>query len=302
LVSPTPAASPTTQPIGGIDFTCVLPVYGYGGLSTGAFISFPSGSMTAATEGGHYYDRAISRWVPVYRQAVSPDGRRYAYTEGWSADPPLKPKVYVIDAASGSVVRTAAMPDAQPYQIADYTTSGVYLVISFEGTAPGVRLMDPATGAVTKTSSGYYTPAGAAWIGVVDPRDPHPYVSPFSGQMAPDRIDRRDDVGRTTMWFYAPGYGLMWVGFAGSPALLVYGYRQDTSAGPTQEAYWLVDAPGHAIRVTTPGSSFSSGFGGAIADSHGIWMNGPDSLYLVRRDGSVVRAFDGSVYPANGCF
>jgi hypothetical protein len=297
-------ASTTPSPWSGItSFGCVLPVYGLPGLGTGAFVTFPAGSVSPGAEAGYYYDRAVLRWVPVYRSAVSPDGLSYALTEGWSTDPATPPRLHIVKAATRQDQRVVTMPDAQPYQVVDFTNDAVYLVISFEGTAPGVWRVDRATGYVAKISNGSYPPTGAAWIGVVDPRDPHPHQSAFSGAKEPNRIDRRADDGRATTWFYAPGYALSWAAFAGAPALIVSGFRQDNPNVQSVQAYWLVDSPGHATRLRfAPGSTSDlvAGFGSAIADAHGIWIGG-SYLYLVQRDGTLIRALATSAYPANGC-
>jgi hypothetical protein len=242
--------------------------------------------------------------VPVSRQAVSPDGLRYAYTDGWSASPPTNPRLHIVDAATRAELRIATMPDAQPYQVADFTSAGVYLIVGFEGVAPGVWLFDPATGAMTKVSNGFYPAVGPAWIGVVDPRDPNPQRSTMTDAAEWDRIDRRDDGGLTTTWFYEPGYALSWVAFAGSPAILVDATRQDSPTSQLQETLWLIDAPAHARQLPLVGgiAELLSGFDSPIADSHGIWIGGPSSLFLARRDGAILRVLDGAVYPDNGCF
>jgi hypothetical protein len=298
--SNTRMTSPAAGGLATVDFSCVLPVYGNNGSS---FTSFPSRSTTPSAESGYYYDRAVSRWVPVHREAVSPDGLRYAYTEGWSTSPPTPPRVHVADAATQADLRVATMPDVQPFQVVDFTSAGIFLIIAFEGIAPGVWRFDPASGSLVKVSDGYYPPAGAAWLGVVDPSDPGPQLSAMTGAPAPDRIDRRDDAGVATTWFYQPGYRVSWVAFAGSPLLLVDASRQNGPTGGLQEVFWLVDRPGHATRLTfnpEPAERFS-GFGSAIADAHGIWIGGPAFLYLARRDGSVLRVLGGPAYPANGC-
>lgn len=272
-------------------------------MGSGAFITFPAGKVTPGAESGYYYDWVVLRWVPVYRWAVTPDGLSYAYTEGWSASPAKAPRLHIVKAATRKDQRVVTMPDAQPYQVVDFTNDAVYLVVSFEGTAPGVWRVDRATGVLAKISSGFYPPTGAAWIGVVDPRDPHPQRSTFSGAAQPDRIDRRDDAGLTTTWFYAPGYELSWVAFAGTPALLVSAFHQDNPTGPSDQVYWLVDGPGHSTRLTFaagPTPDLVSGFDSAIADAHGIWIGG-NFLYLAQRDGTVLRALSTSAYPANGC-
>src|SRR6266851_1154702 len=199
-----PANSPSALPLATVDFSCTLPVYGYMGLGTGAFISFPAATLAPSNESGYYYDRAVSRWVPVHREAVSPDGRRYAYTDGWTVNPPTAPTLHVVDAATRSDLRVATMPDAQPYHVIDFTSTGIYLVISFEGTAPGVWRFDTATGVMAKVSDGYYQPAGAGWISLIDPTDPNPATSAMTGQPQPNRIDRRASAGANVTWFYKP--------------------------------------------------------------------------------------------------
>src|ERR1700676_1838738 len=98
------------------------------------------------------------------------------------------PRVHVVDSTTGSDIRVVTMPNAQPYAVADFTNSGVYLIVSYEGTAPGVWLIDPTTGALAKVSDGYYQPAGAGWKSIIDPSDPNPVGSAMNGQPQPNRI------------------------------------------------------------------------------------------------------------------
>ena len=198
--------------------------------------------------------------------------------------------------------------EAQPFGVAAFTTAGVSLVIAYEGVQPGVWRADPDTGKVTKVSNGSYEPAGAAWLGVVDPRDPNPFQSPAYGFLSPNRIDRRDDSGATTTWFYRPGFAVGWVAFDGSSALLVRAVHQDLSAGDFGEEYWLVDGPGratkladHSAQTMYPYYDLQSGFDGGVADKHGIWIGGQKALYLIRRSGAILQVFQGLAFPANGC-
>jgi hypothetical protein len=260
--------------------------------------------VTLASEGGYYYDRAVSRWVPEPRRAVSPDGRRYAYTDRWPIDSTTAQKVHVVDAATRKELQSAAMPDVAPYQVVDFTSTGVYLHPQYEGIGPGVWRFDLAKGTVTKISEGFYPPTGATWLTVVDPSDPHPQIGALAGDKSPNRIDRRDDAGGVQTWFYAPGYAVSWVAFAGPPAILVAAVRLDAT-GQFEEVYWLVDRPNHATRLpfkTSHLAELAAGFTNAIADDHGIWIGGAYSLYLVRPNGAILRVFDRSAYPANGCF
>jgi hypothetical protein len=314
--NPAAAASPSltstgTLPITAVDFRCALPVFSIvASRLQNAFISFPTLTTTVAGGGGRYFDRAVSRWVPVSRQSVSPDGLQYTYTDGWNVSPPVPPRVHVVDASTGLDIRAFSMPDAQPYAVVDFTSSGIYLVIAYEGTAPGVWRLDPATGAVAKTSDTYYQPPGAGWMSVINPADPNPVRSALDGQPQPDRIDRRDSAGRTVTWFYKPGYAVLAVGFAGTPALLIQANYQDVSKQAYRSEFWLVTAPGKSVKLfaydgngqaPSPYGDLSSGFYNAIADQHGIWIGSDHSLYLVKRSGQILRVYGESVYPAGVC-
>jgi hypothetical protein len=272
-----------------------------------AFIDFPNLTTTPAGQGGYYYDQPVGRWVPVTRQTVSPDGRRYAYTEGWTADSPAAPRAHIVDASTGTDLRVVTMPDAQPYAVVDYTASGVYLVIRAEATAPGVWRIDPAKGSVAKVSSGYYQPAGPGFVGAVDRRDPNPYKSAVNGQEQPDRIDRRDASGRVVTWFYQPGHGLGWVAMPG-PALLVMGRSRDETQRAEQVEYWLVTAPNRSTVLATysggdpsPYRDLEDGFLSAVADAHGVWIGSASTLYLVTPEGVLLRVLDQPAYPAGVC-
>jgi hypothetical protein len=275
---------------------------------TDEFLTFPALTRTQVGAGGYYYERAVSRWLPVFRQAVSPDGRRYAYTEGWAANPPVAPRVHIVDAATGADMRVVTMPNAAPYSVIDFTDRFVYLGIRYEANPPGYWSVDPATGAVAKVSDRYYQPAGAGWSGAVDPRDPNPYRSPFNGELGNNRIDYRDAAGLTTTWFYRPGRALNWVAFSGPQTLLVQvaGHGADPSIGGIE--YWLVTGPNQSAQIASysysqpsPYLDLMNGFLSAIADAHGIWIGGLQSLYLVKPNGEIRRVYGESAYPANTC-
>lgn len=303
-LSSTPAASlPVVPPA----IHCRIPVYDPGPGTRDGFISFPDGRwVSAGTSGGYYFDYAVSRWLPVTRNAVAPDGRRYAFTEGWAVTPASAPRLHIVDAATGHDLKLIAMPEAQPFVVVDFTGDGVYLIVAYEGIAPGVWRADPGTGGVTKVSDGYYVPASPTWFSVLDPADPKPVLSAESGQPQPDRIDRRDASGRITTWFYRPGYAVAWAAFAGRAEILVETYRGTASQ---EFEFWLVTGPGQATRLaggpmdpSTPYDPLVGGVYNAISDSFGIWVGGSDGLYLVNPTGAIVRAYGSPVFPANGCF
>ncbi len=305
--SPSPSSAPVL-PLTSVGFSCRLAAYRRGGEATSWFIDFPALSISVTSELGTFYDTAVSRWLPVFQNQVSPDGRRYAYTEGWSASPPTAPRVHVVDAGTGADVRVVTMPDAQPYFVIDFSGTGVDLGIGFEGRGPGVWKLDPTTGVVTKVSDGLYPPS-AQWLGVVDPSDPQPYRSVMTGMPGENRIDHRDAAGQTTTWFYRPAHVVRWIAFATNSALLVRSDWSDPanpSVGGTE--FWLVSAPNqaselaaHKFQESSPYADLSDGFQNAIADRHGIWIGGGQSLYLVTLQGAVLRVYPKSAYPASGC-
>ena len=212
----TTQAWPPILPLSHVDFSCRLPVLDVSkpGVND-AFITFPAGTLTPAGTDGWNYDWAVERWLPVARNAISPDGRRYAIAKDWSPGPAAPTRVHVVDAATGTDLRVTVMPDSRQYAVGDFTSSGVSLV-PFEG-EPGVWRLDPDTGALTKISDGFYRAPLGEWIGVVDPRDSSHQFSHATGASVaqPDRIDRRDTSGAMATWIYKPGYWLYWFAFAG---------------------------------------------------------------------------------------
>ncbi|HEV2027073.1 MAG TPA: hypothetical protein VGS16_00905 [Candidatus Dormibacteraeota bacterium] len=106
--SPTSATTPGAfdLPLSTVGFSCRLPIMTPD--SQGAFVSFPAATASLDPQGrppvdhwGLYYDRAFSRWLPVPRQAVSPDGKHYAYGER-GADQTQVARMHVVDIVSGT--------------------------------------------------------------------------------------------------------------------------------------------------------------------------------------------------------
>lgn len=305
----TTQAWPPNLPLREVDFSCRLPVLDVTrpGVND-AFITFPAGTLTSAGSDGWYYDWVVERWLAVARNGVSPDGRRYAIAADWSLEPPSPTRVHVVDAATGADVRVAVMPDNRQYAVADFTSSGVSVVPFGDTAEPGVWRLDPNSGALTKISDGFYQAPLGEWIGVVDPRDPNHQFSHATGSpiAQPDRIDRRGDSGSTTTWIYKPGYWLYWFAFVGSPALLVQASRVNTSTGTEDFEFLLVSGPGRITRLAGYSGHDVSlyrdvVFTTGLADDHGIWMSGIDSLYLIQSTGAISRVSDHGGVPVNGC-
>jgi len=302
-----PASLATTQ----VEFSCRLPVLDVSSAGAGindAFIDFPAGTLTPAGTGGWYYDWVVSRWLPVGHYSVSPDGRRYAIAKDWSPGPPSPSQIHVVDAATGADMVVATMPDQREYGVVDFTASGVTVVPIGDPPEAGVWRLEPNTGALTKISDGSYQPPVGEWIGVVDPRDPNHQFGHATGSPVaqPDRIDRRVDSGAVSTWIYKPGYWLYWFAFVGPPLLLVQATRVNAATGAEDYEFLLVSGPG---RVTKLGGYsghempayrdlvFTTG----LADAHGIWMSGAESLYLIRSNGAIAHVSDHGGVPVNAC-
>ena len=216
------AAEPT-RPSGPLGFSCRLPIYLLDSntppQSKVGFLSLPDGSVTLQPApdlpagsiagpnrlypGPFYYDRAFSRWLPVARGAVSPDGRHYAYPIFPAIDQEV---MRVVDVATGEVraySATYAQFKLARYVVIDYAKEGIYLGLAYEGPISGLWLLDPNTGAIRGVAGLPYLPylqavAGSAvWLGDANPADPNP--APGGLTLATDSVDRVDlvtEIGR----------------------------------------------------------------------------------------------------------
>jgi hypothetical protein len=300
---PAASTSPLTQlPVTNLNFSCRLPFVRDigGGRWQDGFLDLPSGAFsadpTAPAQPG-YYDRAVSRWVPVGRQAVASDGRHYALmTGGNPSTTPGPPRLHVVDAATGADnVIDLGLPEQQPYGVEDYATDGVYVASSWEGVANGLWRVDPANGTVTDLGKqDHFTDDGTghAWVSTFDPRDPNPARSALSGLPLANEVVRRElKTGAVEVWFYHPGFNVaLQAAFVGG-GLLVW---VEPNGGLHE--YWLVTAPGTSTLV----AHIDYG-GSSMADTRGIWMGGNNGLYLFTRAGGVARVSDLAGDPANGC-
>src|SRR5690348_13686703 len=144
-----PAASPTqvVMPIQDLAvtlpaFSCRLPFYEVHGLITDWFITFPSGAVSTdpVASNGKYFDMAFSRWLPVPRSNVSPDGAGYAYIDTPGSDFVL----HVVAVGSGKETLfhlSSGLFSGQP-SVLDYSSDGIYLVNGFEHLLAGLWLVD----------------------------------------------------------------------------------------------------------------------------------------------------------------
>jgi hypothetical protein len=280
-VSSVPTASST------ISLNCQLAVYQVGRQKTG-FIDFPGGNfvedlagvMVAVPPptdraaialrrtvkqpelqgpGGPFYSWSAARWLPVEREAVSPDGLRYAYAEPvWStASYPSGSRVHVVNVTTGldSVIYEMA-----PYTVINFASEGIY-VQEWSTTGHPVRLvlLNPSGGqpkqiVQSDTLTWTIVEAGAAWGKDVD-----------SSSLT--RFDLK--TGNVQRWLQSPdGRPITIVAVDGAGAPFVVHLLNS----PAQELF-LVSEP-NLTRVVV--ADFKPGDIRVAHDSHGIWFGGPE--------------------------
>jgi hypothetical protein len=267
-----------------------------------------------------YYDRAVSRWLPVGRSQVAPDGRHYAYTTGGISLTGGPPRLHVVDAATDADRVIDLSPLDQPpageprhpdvYAVVDYAADGIYIGNGGDaGPFPPQWRVDPASGIITGAgpvrtrasdlgdTHGPFVDDGTghAWVSVFDSRDPNPALSGLDGSPTANEVVRRNlSTGADEVWFYRPGFNVGLAGAFVGGGLLVW-------VEPSEE-FWLVTTPGTSRLISTIDGPDHEG----LADSHGLWLGSSSSvvnpgLYLVARDGTIKRVSDLLGRPANGC-
>lgn len=245
-----------------------------------------------------YYDRAYSRWLPVSRNAVSPDGTYYAYTDRLANAESTRATVHVVNVKTGVDVAFDGGAWITPYIVLDYATDGLYLVIGNEAGVAALLLMNPTTGDVKTVTNTTNIQASAGnkvfWVGAVNPTDPHPIVG--LGAL-PNQIDRLNLVdGSRAAWFYRPGstVGVIGQDLSGHPIVAVSGYD-----GQPTEFLVLLDPATQQLIVK--GLEIPAGLASPISDNHGSWFGSPDGIYLYSESKGLQKVSDQPGYPANGC-
>jgi hypothetical protein len=307
--SPTQSTSPIPGdlPLSSVSFSCRLPIFN--SLDTravkNAFISFPSRSVTIdpTGNGGFYFDRAFSTWLPVGRQAVSPDGTHYAFTAQGQQD---QFAIHVVDVASGmdqTFPINASAAGIMPQNfVFDYAAEGIYLVQALEGPIPGMWLFDPTTGSIrlmTKVLVQVSVGGGIFWFGALNPADPNPVRSRM--RVESDQIWRLDlKVGRQIIWVDRPGTGLVVIGVDRQGRPLTSAVHDGRNyLDPTAELLLSLD---DATQRSIYKGPIAASLSGGITDDHGVWFGSPQGIYLYSDAGGLQKVSDQSGYPANGCF
>ncbi len=251
-------------------------------LHKSGFITFPSGKLTedtAAPKTSSFYDRAYSKWLPVWRNDVSSDGRRYAYTDGNPISGDTKGKVHLVDLATGT--DRVLYSGAPIFYVIDFAGEGIYLSASGgEGYGRGLWLESTAGGTPRLINRSVIDPVlgdGAAWGIAFNAADPHPGPGGLEGPY--NELTRVDLVtGSSTSFFYRPGTTIEPFGIDQSGRLFV-GVLKDWS-GP--EDVWRIASPTEASRITTFTSAVYPSELAAV-DRYGMWFTGgymPAAVWL----------------------
>lgn len=274
--SPTPTPASCRLPIAGGD----APVDGRPGdgmTGHGGFLDLPAGTFSADPASLGSYDRAVSRWLPVAREWVAPDGSRYAF-----GDPPAG-VVHVVDAASGAD-RTFRV--ASPMAVVSFESDGVYVagVVASSGAAPrGLSVLDPGTGAVRQVV------ADGRWVivggGIAYGQDLDPAAAPPAGGApgAANRVRRLDlRTGAVTSVASYPG----------ASAQVLGAYGPDPLIGVTAGAIYTVFAGAGTTLFTGPTADADPG-APVVVDGATVWFSSQNAaVWRWTGTGRAMRAAD----------
>jgi len=286
---PTPSLSATpdvAESSLGLSLTCKLPVTWVVNennqeITKTGFVTFPGQALVeeATPAGSVFYDRAFAKWLPVWRNSVSPDGTRYAYSKlAGNAYQNTGSALHVVNVATGA--DKVIYSGAGAYSVVDFETEGVYLTAAVpEGYPRGLWLQSLTGGQPRLISSAIVAPAiggGAAWGLDFNKTDPSPAPGGLEGPM--NRILRYDlRSGTATPWFYRPGASLYVVGFDASRLPLVrasVGPSSTDPAGLQATEVWLLTSSVGATRLFSARDTQSPSHVAAV-DSHGVWFDAP---------------------------
>jgi len=258
---------------------------------TGGFVTFPGGQFAADKASdvdlpgqigysGLSYSAAVQKWLPVSRDWVTPDGKRYVYWN-WQQG-----SLMIVDAAHGSQTTISGTGSSTGgWSIFDAEQSTVYLSNQSYPAGEGLWIGHYSGGVQQITSAGYWQAVNA---GIA-------YGTETSSvpQGAANTIQRFDSTAKSKQnWFSEPGLQGIVEGFAvdGSP-IVVASKPGGTVNGQqmTDQEVWLATGPAQArqlFQATFPSSGGGpygppAGVTSVLGDSHGVWISVQNQgLYL----------------------
>jgi hypothetical protein len=229
--------------------------------SGAGFVGFPGGQFTTDPAGnligyfGRTYDWAVLKWLPIWPDAVAPDGLSYFIPNNETAQWDL------VDARNDSHRALVAVKD---WNARSYQKEGIYLDKDGGESAgpPGLWLLDPSTGAIRQiTSQGPWVSigAGAAWG----------FEGYGDGSVGTTlrRLDLKS--GDVTTWYASDGADYQTFGhdLVGRPLLV--SLVTPSPKGYSYGGLFELAALGQLVKLaSTNGDSLSV----PVSDQHGIWF------------------------------
>jgi hypothetical protein len=263
---------------------------------------------------GLVYDRAYSRWLPVPRNAVAPDGRHYVYRE---SDDPSFPaaRIHMVNVIDGADrVFTLPAPSLPGlYVVLDYAGEGVYLTSGWEGPLAGVWVLNPTTGSLLQRSSVIDVQArageGEVWVGAVNQQDPNSLQG--YGQQANEIRSLDLATGEPTTWFYRPASLVTVVGsdIRGRPVLSVFGGKDRAVSEDLPAELLLLTGINSAETIYRGSAQMVGQLAGdryhfkrtPLGDSHGIWFGSDRGIYFFTEMGGLRKVSNQPGSPAGFC-
>lgn len=284
LSAPSPSPSPLTSPTPPsvlASLTCRIAV-STGSAGSGGFVAFPGGQFAADKSSdvdlpgqtgsdGLAYSVVLQKWVPVDRDWLAPDGKRYLYWN-WTQD-----TVELVNAANGSQSGVSGtFTSGNTWSILDAEQNAAYVWQASSN--EGLWTARYAGGLQQITTTGYWQAATGNFA----------YGTETSSvpQGAANTIVRLDTTTKSKQdWFSEPGLQGTVRGFAadGSPIVVASKPAGTQNGQPmTDQEVWLATGPMQAQRlfqvtfvgaVSPYGGASPGGVTSVLGDSHGIWIS-----------------------------
>ena len=242
----------------------------------------PGDSNVAASS----YDASQHRWLPVPPQAVSPDGKTYAY--GVARNAPGG-GVHVVEVATGvdRILSTAYPPNVN-YFVVGYLSDGIYLneFGPTGGGGIGLLRLDPATGAITQVSTD--SPALGVLVGETPLQSPPSTGNPDAWWTTDS--DNFTDISDPYVYFQyltgVPGqHGEDWFSRPGlHPDVIgadTTGQAIVAATSAAQLEVWLLGTPNSSTEIYhIQANGTDRAFKTAVADKGGWWIGSISGVFF----------------------
>jgi len=285
--TPTPTAPPTAAPSATPtkSASCKLPVASgdaptdgnpaHGQAGSGGFLTMPGGTFTKDPQSLAAYDSAVSKWLPVPRAWISPDGTHYAWPENQPGAGPVTGIIHVVEIATGAD-KTFYVP--APSMPVSYEASGVFvtrIVPNSDAPPQGLSKLDPGTGDFKQLAAdGNWSALGGgfAFGGDVDSGVAQPPPATGPGELY-NRVRKLElATGTVTPIQSYPGSSVRVLGVLGTNPIV--GVHTATGHYQVQVPAVIYDQAGAQSVPTDP----------IVVDGTNVWFSGQQGIF--KWDGS----------------